>query len=584
MELNYKTPKNEILFSNLENSEITDFESIQNYIPLYERFFVLNENNFDDINLNHVQYISGIKEKINNNTFTCIVKSNATNKETLQKVFFKFSPLLDPIKYITGKYDGYSDDIIQLPTLSHKQQTTHKKIKDSNNSAYVDSFFTYLTSQLQHHHGFTHGVDFYGSFLGIKNNHLQDITDDFDYLEESSYFYKNQGKKFTLESNNDAIMSKSSRSNKPTLSMSKDVVENLEISLVDDLKEQHSIFKVPEADDNTEKIQLECTKDNLELLYQDTNKSSTLKSNSSSFKSDCSSRSSNTDDGDKKNVDNENNNSDSCSESGSESGSESDISSIEEDPIFVKINKFPVQLIALECCEKTLDSLILDKILSDKEWGSIVIQILITLITYQKAFKLTHNDLHSNNVMYVPTDKKHIYYTYKKKNYKVPTFGRLFKIIDYGRAIYKYKKKTICSDSFHKEGDAFTQYNCEPYLDENKPRLEPNFSFDLCRLGCSIFDYLIEDLKEVNELDDAPIIKIITDWCKDDKGRNIMYKMNGQERYPEFKLYKMIARTVHNHTPDKVLANPFFDRYLTGKIKKKEAVMNIDKIPEYHNE
>ena len=123
----------------------------------------------------------------------------------------------------------------------------------------------------------------------------------------------------------------------------------------------------------------------------------------------------------------------------------------------------------------------------------------------------------------------------------------------------------------------------EPYMDENKPRLEPNFSFDLCRLGCSIFDYLIEDLKEVDDLDDAPIIKIISDWCKDDKGRNIMYKVNGQERYPEFKLYKMIARTVHNHTPDKVLENVFFHRYLTGKIKKKERCMNIDKIPEYHS-
>ena len=73
--------------------------------------------------------------------------------------------------------------------------------------------------------------------------------------------------------------------------------------------------------------------------------------------------------------------------------------------MFVNIPKYPVQLIALECCEKTLDSLILEKILSEKEWGSIVMQILMTLITYQKAFKLTHNDLHSNNIMYVPTDK-----------------------------------------------------------------------------------------------------------------------------------------------------------------------------------
>ena len=610
MELNYKTHQNTTLFSNLADPELTNFDSIQNYVPIYERFFALNKDNFNTINLNHVHHIKEIKEKINNNTFHCeITSTKKNNSSSTKKVFFKFSPLLDPIKFITGKYENCSEDIIQLPTFSDNLSSLHKKIKDVNNAAYVDSFFTYLTSQLQHHHDFSHGVDFYGSFLGIKNDHLEDITDDFDYLEESSYFYKNQGKKFSLENSNGAITSKSSRSNKPTISMSNDVIHSPELSIIEDLTDMHSIFKTPndnntkdddkndddkndddnDNDKNEDAIEpLELTESNLELLYQDKNPTSSLKSNSSSLKSDCSSRSSNTDDEDRKkhghskNSNASHSGSGSGSESGSDDESHSDMSSVEEDPIFVKINKFPVQLIALECCEKTLDSLILDKILSDKEWGSIVMQILMTLITYQKAFKLTHNDLHSNNIMYVPTDKKHIFYTYKKRNYKVPTFGRLFKIIDYGRAIYKYKKKLICSDSFHKEGDASTQYNCEPYMDENKPRLEPNFSFDLCRLGCSIFDYLIEDLKEVDELDDAPIIKIITDWCKDDKGRNIMYKVNGQERYPEFKLYKMIARTVHNHTPDKVLENVFFHRYLTGKIKKKEKCMNIDKIPEYH--
>ena len=207
----------------------------------------------------------------------------------------------------------------------------------------------------------------------------------------------------------------------------------------------------------------------------------------------------------------------------------------------------------------------------------------MSLIAYQKTLKLTHNDLHGNNIMYMKTDKKHLFYKYNNNYYKVPTFGRIFKIIDYGRAIYQYKGIRVCSDSFHKDGDAATQYNCEPFLDSNKPRLEPNFSFDLCRLGCSIFDYLIGELKEVEELDDSPIIKIITDWCKDDKGRNIMYKLDGQERYPEFKLYKMIARTVHNHSPDKVLKDSFFERYLTGrKATKKHHVMDIDVLPEYH--
>ena len=57
------------------------------------------------------------------------------------------------------------------------------KVRDPNNQAYVDSFFTYLTSVMLHDYGFIHGVDFYGSYLGMKNNYLMNIADDLDYLD-----------------------------------------------------------------------------------------------------------------------------------------------------------------------------------------------------------------------------------------------------------------------------------------------------------------------------------------------------------------------------------------------------------------
>jgi hypothetical protein len=43
---------------------------------------------------------------------------------------------------------------------------------------------------------------------------------------------------------------------------------------------------------------------------------------------------------------------------------------------------------------------------------------------------------------------------------------------------------------------------------------------------------------------------MVHEWCQDDEGRNVLYKRSGEERYPEFKLYKMIARTVSRHTPE----------------------------------
>ena len=115
----------------------------------------------------------------------------------------------------------------------------------------------------------------------------------------------------------------------------------------------------------------------------------------------------------------------------------------------------------MEYCENTFDDLILNNELNDEEWYSALMQIIMILITYQKAFNFTHNDLHTNNVMYNKTDKKFIYYCYKKKYYKVPTFGRIFKVIDFGRSIFKFDGKIFCSDSFQNGNDAATQYNTE---------------------------------------------------------------------------------------------------------------------------
>ncbi len=139
----------------------------------------------------------------------------------------------------------------------------------------------------------------------------------------------------------------------------------------------------------------------------------------------------------------------------------------------------------------------------------------------------------------------------------------------------------MCSDSFSSTGDAATQYNIEPYYNEHKPRLEPNFSFDLCRLACSIFDYLIDDIAEIQNLKKCnAVTRIIAEWCVDDNGINVLYKNNGTDRYPNFKLYKMIARCVHNHTPVAQLERPEFAAFSFNreKIPKNEYVINIDSI------
>jgi hypothetical protein len=116
-------------------------------------------------------------------------------------------------------------------------------------------------------------------------------------------------------------------------------------------------------------------------------------------------------------------------------------------------------------------------------------------------------------------------------------------------------------------------------MDEDKPRIDPNYSFDLCRLGCSIYDFIIDDDENEDEYDELQ--KTIVRWCLDDNGKNVLYKKNGEERYPNFKLYKMIARTVHHHTPQEQLNFTLFSQYETNVVLNSESIMDIDLLPDY---
>jgi hypothetical protein len=556
--------------------------------------------------------ISDIKDIKNKDTepthiYSCKLK-NINDDEDMtinQKVFIKMAPLLDPFKYLVGKYNYTDPSLFNLPSID-KTKLVHPKIEDTNNSSYIDGFFSFLTSQLLHNHNFIHGLDYYGSFLAIKNNYKINIIDDIDYLVQSDFFNKQKNILFTVEDFSHLLPNTFIKESclKPLNIMNISQKSNLSIKSIDDTifenifeSNQLSLNDVKTL--NIDLVDLVDITNSIDITDQ--KKSASLKSGSS-----CSSRTSHTNDNDLLDSDydtNDDTNDDldiedldcSNSKSGSKSSSKSNSVSnsetsgsyatdLEEEQLFLTLPKFPVQVICMENCERTLDDLIINSELSHDEWMSALMQIIMTLITYQKLFSFTHNDLHTNNIMYVSTNKKYLYYLYKKKYYKVPTFGKIFKIIDFGRAIYKFDNKVFCSDSFQTGGDAVTQYNTEPYFNDKKPRLEPNFSFDLCRLACSIFDYIVDDMDSIKNLNTCdPIVKLIVEWCIDDNGINVLYKNNGAERYPDFKLYKMIARCVHNHSPNAQLDRPEFSKFVINKnaVSKGEFVMNIDELPTY---
>lgn len=587
--INYQKKRNTDLFKRFELPTSLFASNTQNYIPIYTRFFNLNETNFNSINLQNKYYITDIIQQDENNddTFMCNIKNTETNKIKKTNVFFKMAPLLDPYKYMIGKYDISSTKTFELPKLKSTNEDCEAKLLDVNNSAYVDSFFLFLISQLRENFNFIHGVSYYASFLSLKNDFKVNIFDDIDYLNNSDFFMKHKNKLFQVDDYEYLFNDQT-----PKLQPIK-IGHNVSLSSLKSI--DNTAFEDIFTEDPVQFGESElCEITNIENMNDVCNKDMSLKSNST-----CSSRSSHT-------HSNEEMDSESETEWESESESESDergeLDDVksdddedledlydEDDDIVIEatLPKFPVQIIAMEKCENTLDYLILKNVLFLDEWQSALMQIIMTLITYQKAFNFTHNDLHTNNIMYINTDEEYIHYVYKKKTYQVPTFGRIYKIIDFGRSIFKFNGKLFCSDSFKQGGDAASQYNIEPYFDDKKPRLEPNPSFDLCRLACSIFDYLVDDfdeIKDINKITD-PVKKLIVEWCLDDKGVNLLYKTNGVERYPEFKLYKMISRCVHNHTPHSQLERPEFDKYSkifdNSKLTDNSIIIDIDSIPAF---
>jgi hypothetical protein len=634
--INYIKHSNRSFFQSVNNSPFMDVSGLQNYVPIYSRFFSLNDTNFNHITLNHKYRILSIGEPNKFGGFKCTLDFNEPSdykNKINSNVFFKYGPLIDPFKYTVGKYDGLQDNnedihnktvdgLLTVPSLS-SSDTDHflcnKKLLEVNNSTYIDGFFTYLTSMLLHHHWFLPGLDYYGSFLCKQKIFKINVADELEYLYSSDYFQTKKGELFDVEKNvADTFMNMLSRSCKKRLNVSNNSNSStidLDVCSIESFGdvfkstgENNGENKENNGENNENITELSCIElDDITLAVDGSNRVITdeisvvnediareiaiskndkhrnnSKNNTTNHSSStCSSRSSNTDNdgsGYESEVSSSGDDTDKGTDDDSENGSDDD-----DVCINAFIYNFPIQIIAMEQCEGTLDSLMTDEDLSEAEWGSILIQIIMMLITYQRAFNFTHNDLHSNNIMYKTTEREFLYYKINGKYWKVPTYGRIFKIIDFGRAIYSFNGKRFCSDSFFTDGDAYSQYNCEPFFDEKKPRIDPNYSFDLCRFGCTLYDYFVDDDDTIDTVEDQ-IVRLIIEWCMDDKGRNILYKKNGAERYPDFKLYKMIARTVHNHTPERQLERELFKTYCISKkqMGKRTKFMDIDNMPSYN--
>ena len=279
---------------------------------------------------------------------------------------------------------------------------------------------------------------------------------------------------------------------------------------------------------------------------------SSLKSSNKSLKS--SNKSSN------KSSKSSNKSSNKSSKNSLNSSCDSSISENNNDYICI-IKDIPVQFFFIEKLDGTMEDFLTEEDVNKDLLLSCILQISIALHLLQKKFLFTHNDLHINNIMYTKTDKTYLYYKFNNIYFKVPTFGYIFKIIDFGRSIFTFNNKVFFNDTFDRHGEAEGQYTYPNkhllFMNDNSDFIQPNFNFDLCRLAITILDEInLENSDENKEFID--FIKSLTLSNENE----YLYKLDDN-----FDMYIEIAKKANNSRPCEIIKNNIFNKF---RIKKKQ--------------
>jgi hypothetical protein len=211
--------------------------------------------------------------------------------------------------------------------------------------------------------------------------------------------------------------------------------------------------------------------------------------------------------------------------------------------------------------------------------------VIAALCAAQGVLGFTHNDLHTNNIVWKTTEESWIFYKTRDGTiWRVPTYGKIFCIIDFGRAIFRLKDDWYISDDYKAGGDADGQYNFDNITREGK-LIYPNPSFDLSRYSVSIIEALFPEMPteildgkilskedwEVHETE-SPLWNLLWSWLIDDDGKNILQNQDGSERFPDFDLYNHISQHVHCAKPQEQIFKDIFSSYKVKEVGDWETV------------
>lgn len=473
-----------------------NIEHIQPFFPPIECLFKTEPLNFSqEYGLKFSQPIGSVLPSAN----------EATINGQRQPVHIKKTMLLSPFKWMQGDY-GTS---IGLPTITDHSNTIHTKLQNPNNAAYIGAIISSVLSES----GCQHFPKVYGVFTGVSKSHTIDISDDYEELSDRPWFGQNIGKTFELKLHDRTTDEGFShtRSARATVQLGDEV----ELGDVEEL----------------ETVQVESNMADLHILSSEMDDISTQISEESSVSTSYifNIESCECDEEDKEILDDEHESGDSFA--------------------WATFSNVPVQLTVMESCTGTLYDLMIQENSTEKHLAWIT-QVMFALAYAQRNFGFVHNDLHSNNIMHIPTDKEYFYYNLAGVLYKVPTYGYLIKIIDFERGVTSIRltgmkeSKFFMSDHFSINDEAGGQYNYQPFYISKYAEVKPNPSFDLVRLATSLFWDLFPEGPTHEEYKLNPVFSLFMKWLTLEDGTSVLFGKEDprHERYHGFTLYKAIAR------------------------------------------
>ena len=188
----------------------------------------------DYLGVSFENHLACFKEKKNDNVFIVETK----DKET-KEVFVKYITLIDFLKFLIGKYKNENLDIMPCEPTTHTNSKYEKYINDTNNYAYVDSFFYHATSEFAKKTKFPHSIECYDQFVCKKKNCKINIADDLEYLCDSNYFNENINKLYHFEDQTISNLFMSTQKEKLVIEKENDVIlEDIELLGVEDIEEK----------------------------------------------------------------------------------------------------------------------------------------------------------------------------------------------------------------------------------------------------------------------------------------------------------------------------------------------------------